>query len=377
MTCAEAEMTNSPGRRLLLRSAFAVPLTVAASAYRGAWADALAKRPSATKTAGYALTSPQRAQTLAASLPADVASQLTVLADGGLGRDLHVRAVVHTQGLLPHEDDHDASVQAQQDWRQTLVQALAFRVTSKAAYADKAVAYIAGWLPGYQSSANPVDEAELIQFLFGLDLVRDRLPRDVAERIPAFGTQLAQAYLTPARRVGDDSTLLNNWQSHRVKLATAGAYLSGDARWIDAARAAFVAHVRQNVHHDGSTYDFAQRDAMHYVVYDLEPLLMAASMAAAHGDDWYGATEIRGRLASALEWLAPYARGERQHEEFVRSTVKFDARRAAAHVPGYAGLWQRNEAADLYRIGTGLDPQFRAVSVGLDATPVTRALFSA
>jgi hypothetical protein len=86
MTCAEAEMTNSPGRRLLLRSAFAVPLTVAASAYRGAWADALAKRPSATKTAGYALTSPQRAQTLAASLPADVASQLTVLADGGLGR---------------------------------------------------------------------------------------------------------------------------------------------------------------------------------------------------------------------------------------------------------------------------------------------------
>jgi hypothetical protein len=250
-------------------------------------------------------------------------------------------------------------------------------VTGKAAYADKAVAYIAGWLPGYQSSANPVDEAELIQFLFGLDLVRDRLPRDVAERIPAFGTQLAQAYLTPARRVGDDSTLLNNWQSHRVKLATAGAYLSGDARWIDAARAAFVAHVRQNVHHDGSTYDFAQRDAMHYVVYDLEPLLMAASMAAAHGDDWYGATEIRGRLASALEWLAPYARGERQHEEFVRSTVKFDARRAAAHVPGYAGLWQRNEAADLYRIGTGLDPQFRAVSVGLDATPVTRALFSA
>ena len=27
---------------------------------------------------------------------------------------------------------------------------------------------------------------------------------------------------------------------------------------------------------------------MHYVVYDLEPLLMAASIAAAHGEDWYG-----------------------------------------------------------------------------------------
>ena len=128
---------------------------------------------------------------------------------------------------------------------------------------------------------------------------------------------------------------------------------------------------------DGSTYDFAQRDAMHYVVFNLEPLLMAASMAVAHGHDWYGAPEIRGRLASALNWLAPFARGERQHEEFVHSTVKFDARRAAANVKGYAGLWQRNEAADLYRIASHLDPQFRAVSVGLDATPVARTLFPA
>ena len=173
-----------------------------------------------------------------------------------------------------------------------------------------------------------------MQFLFGLDLVREHLSAELEARIPSFGAQLAEAYLTPARRVGDDSTLLNNWQSHRIKLATAGAYLSGDRRWIDAARAAFIDHVRQNVRDDGSTYDFAQRDAMHYVVYNLEPLLMAATMAARHGADWYGAPEIRGRLASALNWLAPYARGGRQPEEFVHSSVKFDARRAAANVKG-------------------------------------------
>ena len=377
MSCEDVSGRHAQGRRLLLRGMFAAPLTAVAGAYRTTWADGAVAKTSAKPAATYALFSTQRAEALAGNVPPAVAAQLISLAQAGLTRALHVREVVHTQGLLPHEGDRDASVLAQQDWQQTLVQALAFRVSSTSAYADKAVAYIAGWLPAYRSSSNPVDEAGLVQFLFGLDLVREHLSAELTARIPAFGAQLAAAYLTPARRVGDDSTLLNNWQSHRVKLATAGAYLSGDRRWIDAARAAFIGHVRQNVRDDGSTYDFAQRDAMHYVVFNLEPLLMAASMAVAHGHDWYGAPEIRGRLASALNWLAPFARGERQHEEFVHSTVKFDARRAAANVKGYAGLWQRNEAADLYRIASHLDPQFRAVSVGLDATPVARTLFPA
>lgn len=377
MSCEHISPRYSPGRRLLLHGMFAAPLAVAARGYGNGWAADLVSRPNSKNAMTYALTSLQRAEALAASVPPAVAAQLISQAHTSLARPLHVRDIVHTQGLLPHEGDRDASVLAQQDWQQTLVQALAFRVSNTPAYADKAVAYIAGWLPVYRSSSNPVDEAELVQFLFGLDLMREHLSAELAERVPSFGAQLAEAYLTPARRVGDDSTLLNNWQSHRIKLATAGAYLSGDSRWIDAARAAFIDHVRQNVRDDGSTYDFAQRDAMHYVVYNLEPLLMAATMAVAHGQDWYGAPEIRGRLASALNWLAPYARGERQHEEFVHSSVKFDARRAAANVKGYSGLWQRNEAADLYRIASHLDPQFRAVSVGLNASPVARALFPA
>jgi len=376
MSCEDRSHEHSVGRRLLLRGMFAAPLTAVAGAYRTTWADGVAA-PAGIKPPIYALISPQRAEALAGTEPPGVAAQLISQAHAGLARELHVREVVHTQGLLPHEGDRDASLLSQQDWQQTLVQALAFRVSNAPVYADKAVAYIKEWLPLYRSSSNPVDEAGLVQFLFALDLVREHLSPELSARIPAFGAQLAEAYLTPDWRVGDDSTLLNNWQSHRIKLATAGAYLSGDARWIDAARAAFIAHVRKNVRDDGSTYDFAQRDAMHYVAYNLEPMLMAASMAAAHGHDWYGAPEIRGRLASALDWLAPYARGERQHEEFVRSTVKFDARRAAANVKGYSGPWQRNEAADLYRIALHLDPQFHAVSAGLDATPVTRALFSA
>jgi hypothetical protein len=112
------------------------------------------------------------------------------------------------------------------------------------------------------------------------------------------------------------------------------------------------------------------------VVYDLEPLLTAASIAAAHGDDWYGLAALQGRLAAALSWLSPYAAGDQQHEEFVHSTVGFDARRAAAHVQGYAGLWQREEASNLYWIAARLDPRFARMADALDAQPVVRGLFA-
>jgi hypothetical protein len=325
--------------------------------------------------AAYVLSSSSRAAQIRQRVPADLAATLRAQADAGLARSPHPRAVVHTQGLLPHEQDRDASLEAQEDWRQTLLQGLAWCVTGEAKYAAKATEYIEAWLPAYVSSSNPIDEADLVDLLFGFDFVQARLPAATVEKAHALGRQMAQGYLGE-RRVGDPSTGLNNWQSHRVKLATAGAFLAGDAALIAAAREAFVAHVTRNIDANGLTYDFGQRDAIHYVVYDLEPLMLAASIAAAHGEDWYGARDVQGRLAAALQWLEPYAAGERPHDEFVHSTVGFDARRAAAHVKGYSGLWERAEAANLYGIAARLDPRFSPVAAALDPQPVVRALFA-
>ena len=323
----------------------------------------------------FVLSSAQRAAQIRERVSPELAATLVGKAQANLARTPHPRAVVHTQGLLPHEQDRDASVLAREDWHDTLLQALAWTVSADAAHADKAVACLEAWLPLYTSSANPVDEAEFVDLLFGFDLVRARLPAATIETACSLGRQMAQGYLGE-RRVGDPSTGLNNWQSHRVKLATAGAFLAGEAELIAAARDAFVAHVARNIDSNGVTYDFGQRDAMHYVVFDLEPLIVAASIAAAHGEDWYGAPQLQGRLAAALHWLEPYAAGKLPHQEFVHSTVRFDARRAAAHVEGYAGPWRRDEASNLYWMAARLDPGFAALAAALEPQSTTRALFA-
>jgi hypothetical protein len=363
----------SPARRLQLLGGIAViPAMLLMSALPRV---VRAQAPHDSAAGTFSLSSAARAAQIRQRVTPQLVDQMRSLADAGLAREPHPRAIVHTQGLLPHEQERDASLLAQEDWRQALTQALAWCITGNPLYEAKAATYIEASVSDYSPSFNPIDEADLSDLLFGFDFVQTRLSPLIVEKARQLGHHLATGYLG-TRRVGDPSTGLNNWQSHRIKLATAGAYLSGDARLIAAAREGFVAHASSNVGTDGHTYDFEQRDAMHYVVYDLEPLLMAASMAAAHGEDWYGLPPLQGRLASALQWLEPYAAGDEKHEEFVHSMVKFDARRAAAHVKGYSGLWQRDEASNLYWIASHLDRRFTRMADTLDAQPVVRALFA-
>ena len=51
-----------------------------------------------------------------------------------------------------------------------------------------------------------------------------------------------------------------------------------------------------------------------------------------------------------------YVAGEKTHQEFVRSTVRFDAERAAAGVAGFTGPWKRESALDLIALAAHLDP---------------------
>jgi hypothetical protein len=318
----------------------------------------------------FALISPAQAASLTQRANPTAVEALLSDARSKSARPTHARAVVHTAGLLPGEGDRTASLEAQEDWRQTQLQALAFRLSEDPRHLAAARRYIDAWLDIYHPSYSPIDETALSAFFIGFDLVQDKLSAQTIERMRAFAGELTHGYLAQRPARGDPSTERNNWQSHRIKLATAGAYLSGDARLIEQARQAFRKHLGINLRPDGTTYDFEQRDALHYVVYTLEPMLVAALMGQAHGEDWYAMKGVNGaELKLSIQWLAPYARGERTHEEFVNTTVAFDRRRAALQVPGFAGPWQRDEAGTLFWLACRLDPQFASTRASLKPPP--------
>ena len=189
------------------------------------------------------------------------------------------------------------------------------------------------------------------------DLVDDALSPGGRARIDDFWRALAVGYLDAMD--GAPINAETNWQSHRIKLATLAAYRIGEPTLIARARAAYRRHVSSNILADGSVHDFHERDAIHYVTYNLDPLMTAALAAEVHGEDWFGWRNAAGASPrDATTWLLAYAEGRLTHEEFVNSRIKFDADRARVGQPGYAGMWDRVGAVNTLGIASLMDPRF-------------------
>jgi hypothetical protein len=284
----------------------------------------------------------------------------------------HALANVHTGGM-PHRGRWDEVHSAMRDLWLMQEAALAWRAGAGQAQYDMAVRLLVAWIETYQPTLDPIDETSFDMLIDTFAIVRDRLaPADrirIADRLNKWGW----AYVDSIARLAlpDHSIWINNWQSHRIKLVTMLAVATNDKRLFGEARRLFRLQIAANIHPDGETLDFAVRDALHYVVYDLEPLLQAALAARAYaGEDWYRwKTADHASLAAAVTWLTPYAARQATHEEFVHSQVDFDAERAAAGVKGYKGPFDVQDAASLYWLASRFDAALEPLARSLGSAP--------
>jgi len=237
--------------------------------------------------------------------------------------------------------------------------ALAYRLTGDSRFLGAAEKFMSAWAGVYQVSFNPIDETSLDQMIFAYDLTNAALTPATRDKMRDFFRTMAQGYLDKMAHGKKDNA---NWQSHRVKLAVLAAYAVGDPQLIAQARQAFQQQVSVNIKADGSVVDFYKRDALHYVVYDLEPLTTAAVAAKAHGEDWFHSSASgKSSLEKAMDWLTPFALGQKQHEEFVHSKVAFDAARAKVGLKGYSGMWEPAASIKLYQLASLADPKYTSV----------------
>ena len=265
---------------------------------------------------------------------------------------------LHTEGTLPGKGIRDISIKAKQDQPIVLNLAVAWRLSGDPRFLDATGRYLEGWADIYQLSFNPIDETGFDTLILAYDLTRSQLPASTATKLDAFWRKMAVGYLD-AMDAGPRNAE-TNWQSHRIKLATLAAYSTGDPILVDRARRAFRKQIDVNLYADGSTYDFHERDALHYVTYNLDPLMMAALAAQAHGEDWFAWASASGAsLPKSLDWLAVYARGDKTHIEFANSKIQFDRDRAASGQKEYAPhAWDVANGVGTYSLASLLDGRF-------------------
>jgi len=325
----------------------------------------LASPQPAIGQAAFALVSPAGIAALRGKSETPQAREVIRAAKAATQREPHALARVHTEGTLPHQGIYDQSREAMRDWPAMRDLALGFALTDDETYLRAVTRYFAAWLDVYPASLNPIDETGLDNFILAYDLAGKWLPDDLRQKMTELMHGLATGYLAvqPNTRKG---TTVNNWQSHRVKLITLSAFALNDPGLIANARRALQTQLDYNLRADGSTVDFEQRDALHYVVYDLEPVLTAALAAKAHGLEWYSMKNRSGAsLETALQWLEIYATGERTHEEFAHTTVEFDRTRAKAGLLGFSGRWDPKLSTMLYQLAGRLNPRWTTLAMQL------------
>jgi hypothetical protein len=248
---------------------------------------------------------------------------------------------IRTEGLLAGNPKKTATQAALKDMNKIYALALAYRVQGDRKFLKKATRFLLAWANSNHPNGDPIDDTNLDRCIEAYDMVKDQLSKDDYQTITAWLQLTAQTELRGRHYRPERPSFYNNWHSHRLKIVGEIAFAIGDTALQGYTIRELKIQLEKNLNPDGSSVDFALRDALHYHVYDLEPLLkLIIVLQRATGTNYYAYTTPAGAsVKRSVDWLLPWLNGQKTHPEFVNSTVDFDRKRA-----------QNNEAA--YKAGT-------------------------
>jgi hypothetical protein len=227
---------------------------------------------------------------------------------------------------------------------------------------DTAASALLSWAEAYQPAGNPIDEWFFVPLLQAADLVAWSLsPGDhkrLRDWVQAFATSGDRFY---ERKAPGNSARANNWMARRLLIRTVACTVAGDAAGRAAIPGMLGDFVARNFvagpsgQRDGRTVDFLQRDALHYHIAAVQPLVEATLYAPDLVD-----RAARAAVLSGLEFLRPFFLGQAEHVEFARTSVAFDRERRDDGNPAFRNApWQPTGARVLLRLARAAFPQVR------------------
>lgn len=246
-------------------------------------------------------------------------------------------SIISTEGKLKGDPVKTATLLALQDFKKIYALALVYKVYGEPRYLQKAGLYLMAWAKTNIPKGNPINDTNLDPVIEAYDLIKSDLPEAESAPIRNWLKNTAEEEVNSTPKNQNKGTAYNNWNSHRLKIIGEIGFTLGDQNLQQFAVEGLKKQLAVNLLPDGSSIDFKLRDALHYHVYDLEPLLkLCIVINRAQGTDFYRKQSQEGAsVQKSVNWLVPFLTGEKQHGEFVHSTVAFDLERAKNGELGY------------------------------------------
>jgi hypothetical protein len=266
---------------------------------------------------------------------------------------------IHYQGLLDSDPKREATVGALADMTALAQLYGAELVSPDPGRRKRMVEFLVAWARTYEVTGDTINENKLEPMIGAFDLVRDSTD-DVSRALMSdFLRKLAATQIDREDRIPN-----NNWRAKQIKLVGAIGVVLGVPEFVEYAVGATRRYVETSLRPDGSSRDFEERDALHYHVSGLVPLLQWAITAELRGvvsrrDSLYEYTAPNGSsLRASVEFVKPYATGQKTHQEWVNSRVALDRRRAEAGLSKYqpGSVFDPRKTVELFELSSWFDP---------------------
>lgn len=198
---------------------------------------------------------------------------------------------------------------------------------------EKMKEFSLSWAETFKATGNPINENKLLPVVYAYIMIQSDLNREERETMRKWLIDMAVA------EIDNDRVPLNNWETKRINLVgTIGIILENETflSWAEERTRYYLEHA---LFSDGTSRDIRQRDAISYHVSGLKPLLqflITLENERGRGRDFFHYSTTTGAsIARSLDFVVPYARGEKVYRQWENSKVPLDQERASAGLEKY------------------------------------------
>ncbi len=248
----------------------------------------------------------------------------------------------------------------------TKIESLAWTwaVTNDMRYLAKAREFFLAWAKVNKADGNAINETQFEPVIVAYDLLRSSFPESERAVVDTWLQSKAKA-LAKVKGFG------GNWPCHRLKIIGLVGLTLGDSSLTKQAIDGFRQQVNKDIQSDGACEDFHVRDAMHYQLYSIQPLLALARAAERHGEHLFDYRGTNGAsLHSAVDFVVPYADGTKTHIEFANSKSSFDRERASNGEKEYQHHpWDPKKSIDMFSEAAWFVPEYGKLAAKIAGKP--------
>lgn len=263
--------------------------------------------------------------------------------------------VIRYEGLVNTASERIATVEKLKQMDDVALLVRHWQLTGDEATADVLKRFVLAWSSTYEPTGNDVNENKLFPLLVAYELLRKDMTDEERAKVDPWIEQLGKLHAKGIRQGG---TMTNRY-TKRLGLLAVMARTLDKPEWTRLTEDGIRAFVSQSLFPDGTSVDLKRRDTLTYHASALRPVLQLAMVSGDAGRSLYAWESDRGgSLKKSVDYVVPYALGEKTREEWTNTTVGLDRRRAEAGLEKYqpGSLYDPQNALGLMEDASYFDP---------------------